>query len=121
MALITAHLNAGVILAVTHCHRQNDSCIKMGSDESHLYIYIPLPTPPYPPPPSPSLISLMVSVDVKHHVDLLTPTSLKYIDTRKVAERLKIVVTGNQQVMKRPAFIRCFQTVKLLFKCRFVA
>ena len=35
---------------------------------------LPLPPPPYPlpfPPFSPSLISLMVSVDVKHHVYLL--------------------------------------------------
>ena len=44
---------------------------------SHRYKYnLPLPPPPYPfppPPPfSPSLISLMVSVDVKHHVYLLT-------------------------------------------------
>ena len=33
------------------------------------------PAPPFPPPPppiSPSIISLMVSVDVKHHVYLLT-------------------------------------------------
>ena len=21
-----------------HCHHQNDSCIKMGSDESHFYV-----------------------------------------------------------------------------------
>ena len=34
---------------------------------------LPLPPPPYPlPPVSPSLISRMVSVDVKHHVYLLT-------------------------------------------------
>ena len=34
---------------------------------------LPLPPLPYPLPPpfSPSLISLMVSVDVKHHVYLL--------------------------------------------------
>ena len=37
---------------------------------------LPLPPPPYPLPPfSPSLISLMVSVDVKHHVYLLNPDS----------------------------------------------
>ena len=35
---------------------------------------LPLPPPPYPLPPiSPSLISLMVSVDVKHHVYLINP------------------------------------------------
>ena len=35
-------------------------------------ISLPLPPPPYPLPPfPPSLISLMVSVDVKHHVYLL--------------------------------------------------
>ena len=41
---------------------------------SYTYVYIlPLHPPPYPFPPfSPSLISLMVSVDVKHHVYLLT-------------------------------------------------
>ena len=55
MALIAAHLNAGVILVVTE------------------YIYqvynLPLPPPPYPLPPFyPSLISRTVSVDVKHHV-----------------------------------------------------
>ena len=34
---------------------------------------LPLPPPPYPLSPfSPSLISLMVSLDVKHHVYLLT-------------------------------------------------
>ena len=56
MALIAAHLNAGVILVVT----------------VQLYIYNhPLPPPPYPLPHiSPSLLSLMVSVDVKHHVYL---------------------------------------------------
>ena len=38
----------------------------------YVCIYIPLPPPPYPLPPfSPSLISLVVSVDVKHHVCLL--------------------------------------------------
>ena len=50
MALIAAHLNAEVILAVTkvpgcyesgrlyltqHCHYLNDSCIEMVSDDSH--------------------------------------------------------------------------------------
>ena len=54
MALIAAHLNAGIIVVVT-VYRQ---------------VYnLPLPPPPYPPLPfPPSLISLMVSVDVKHHV-----------------------------------------------------
>ena len=58
MALIAAHLNAGIILVVTVV----------------IDIYnLPLPPPPYPLPPlSPSLISLMVSVDVKHHVYSLT-------------------------------------------------
>ena len=37
----------------------------------------PLPPPPPPPPPfSPSLISLMLSVDVKHHVYILTAGSM---------------------------------------------
>ena len=53
MALIAAHLNAG--------HSGGDSvAIGIYSHSS--------PFPPF----SPSLISLMVSVDVKHHVYLLT-------------------------------------------------
>ena len=56
MALIAAHLNAEVILVVTFSDR---------------YI-ISLPSPHLHTPFSPSLISLMVSVDVKHHVYLLT-------------------------------------------------
>ena len=52
MALIAAYLNAGVILVVT----------------VYQQVYnLPLPSPPYPL----SLTSLMVSVDVKHHVYLL--------------------------------------------------
>ena len=53
MALIAAHLSAGVILVVTVQRQVYD---------------LPLFPPPYPLPPfSPPLISLMVSVDVKHH------------------------------------------------------
>ena len=54
MALIAAHLNAG----------------HSGADSVAIGTYSPSPTqPPYPLPLlSPSLISLMVSVDVKHHV-----------------------------------------------------
>ena len=52
MALIAAHLNAGIILVVT--------------------VYIISLSPHLHTPFSPSLISLMVSVDVKHHVYLLT-------------------------------------------------
>ena len=59
MALIAAHLNAGIILVV----KVSDRYI----------ISLSLPPPPYPLPPfSPSLISRTVSVDVKHHVYLLT-------------------------------------------------
>ena len=28
-----------IIYLSLHCHRQNDSCIKMGSDESHFKVY----------------------------------------------------------------------------------
>ena len=54
MALIAAHLNAG----------------HSGGDSVAIGIYSlssPTSIPPFPPF-SPSLISLMVSVDVKHHV-----------------------------------------------------
>ena len=55
MAPIAAHLNAGII------------------QWSNRYIISLFPPPPYPLPPfSPSLISLMDSVDVKHHAYLLT-------------------------------------------------
>ena len=57
MSLIAAHLNAG--------HSGGDSvAIGVYSPSSPTYI-------PLSPPVSPSLISLMVSVDVKHHVYLL--------------------------------------------------
>ena len=55
MAFIAAHLNAEVILVMT---------VYLISLSPHLH------TPFYSF--SPSLISLMVSVDVKHHVYLLT-------------------------------------------------
>ena len=59
MAFISAHLNAGVIRVVTVLRQ--------------VYNLL-LPPPPYPLPHfSPFLISLMVSVDVNHHVYLLTP------------------------------------------------
>jgi len=56
MALITAHLNAG--------HSGGDS-VAIGI--LSLFPHLHTPFPPF----SPSLISLMVSVDVKHHVYLL--------------------------------------------------
>ena len=59
MALIAAHLNAGIILVV------------MCSDR-----YIISFSPHLHTPFSPSLISRTVSVDVKHHVYLLTPSLL---------------------------------------------
>ena len=50
------------------------SLIVHGPILARLVSYKALPLPPYPLPPpfSPSLISLAVSVDVKHHVYLLT-------------------------------------------------
>ena len=59
MALIAAHLNAG----------------HSGGDSVTIGIYSPSSPTSIPPSRySPSLISLMVSVDVKHHVYLLTET-----------------------------------------------
>ena len=55
MAFIADHLNAGVILVVT-----------VYSDRYIITLFPHLHTPFSPI--SPSLISLMVSVDVKHHV-----------------------------------------------------
>ena len=58
MALVVAHLNAGVILVVT------DRCIMSP------FPHFRTPYPSF----SPSLISFMVSVHVKHRVYLLTRT-----------------------------------------------
>ena len=58
MALIAAHLNAG--------HSDGDT-VAVGIYSPSSPSSIPTPLPPF----SPSLISLMVSVDVKHHVYLL--------------------------------------------------
>ena len=55
MVLIAAHFNAGAILVVT-------AGVAIG-------INLPLPPPPYPSPLP--IISLMVFVDVTHHVYLL--------------------------------------------------
>ena len=33
----------GMIYLSLHCHHQNDSCIKMGSDESHFIVHKPQP------------------------------------------------------------------------------
>ena len=68
MAFIAAHLNAG----------------HSGGDSVAVGIYSPSSLTSIPPPPfSPSLISLMVSVDVKHHVYLLTLHSLATVDVKK--------------------------------------
>ena len=76
MALIAAHLNAG----------------HSGGDSVELGIHSPCsPTsiPPPPPPFSPSLISLMVSVDVKHHVYLLTSS----IQRRSAKRRCSLCIS----------------------------
>ena len=57
MALIAAHLNAEVILVVT-------VSVAIGIHIISLSPHLHTPFPPF----SPSLISLTVSVDVKHHV-----------------------------------------------------
>ena len=55
-------------------------------------ISLPPPPPPYPLPPfSPSLISLKVSVDVKHHVYLLT-----YLMEAAVEKRWSVTVSDLQ-------------------------
>ena len=59
MALIASDLNAG--------HSGGDS-VAIGIYIISLFPDLHTPFPPF----SPSLISLMVSVDVKHHVYLLT-------------------------------------------------
>ena len=76
MALIAAHLNAG----------------HSGGDSVAIGIYSPSsPTsiPPFPPF-SPSLISLMVSVDVKHHVYLLT----LYVSEFRSCVKVEVAVLG---------------------------
>ena len=65
MAHIAAHFNAEVILVVT-----------VYSDRYIIYLSPHFHTPS---PFSPSLISLMVSVDVKHHVYLLLNALYKTI------------------------------------------
>ena len=59
MALIAAHLNAG---------RSGGDSVVIGISILSLFPHLHTPFPSF----SPSLISLMVSVDVKHHVYLLT-------------------------------------------------
>ena len=82
MALTAAHLNAGVILVCGHCL----VTLSITINETSKWLSQPpilmqgsfwwwqcsdrCMLPP-PPPPPPSLISLMVSVDVKHHLYLL--------------------------------------------------
>ena len=63
---------------------------------SDRYIIFPLPLPPYPPPPpptplsvSPFLISLMVSVDVKHHVYLHISSRLAYLHWLPIGSRIQ--------------------------------
>ena len=61
MALIAAHINAG--------HLGGDS-VAIGIIILALFSHLPTPFPPFPP----SLISLMVSVDVKHNAYFPTET-----------------------------------------------
>ena len=62
MALIAAHLNAG---------RSGGDSVVIGIYILSLFPHLHTPFPSF----SPSLISLMVSVDVKHHVYLSTNNS----------------------------------------------
>ena len=70
MALIAAHVNAEVILVVT-----------VYSDRYIISLVTNLHTPL--PPFSPSLISLVVSVDVKHHVYLRVLNLLQSVEKVK--------------------------------------
>ena len=67
MALIAAHLNAGIILVVT-----------VYSDRYIISFFPHLHTPF--PHFSQSLISLMVSVDVKHHVYFTSPLAFMLLN-----------------------------------------
>ena len=68
MALIAAHLNAG--------HSGGDS-VARGIYSPGLFPHLHTPFPPFPP----SVISRTVSVDVKHHIYLLTYSTLGVIKT----------------------------------------
>ena len=77
MALIAARLNAG--------HSGGDS-VAIGIYSTSSPTFIPLPPSMPPPPFSSSLISLVVSVDVKHHVYLLVVVTLAFFLTIYVLE-----------------------------------
>ena len=98
----------GIIYLSLHCHHQNDFCIKVGSDESHLnvsvgsdvsYVQVTYKGPLKcigwgrvqelcesrgGRPGLSVLMSLMVSVDVKHHVLLLIAQSAEFRSCVKV-------------------------------------
>ena len=86
MALAAAHLNAGVILVVTV------------TDRYIISLPLPLPPPPHPLPPiSPSLISLVVCVDVKHRVCLLTSSTGRLELFQAVLRNMKLHTGGKTQ------------------------
>ena len=88
MALIAAHLNAD----------------HSGDDSVAIGIYSPS-FPTSIPPFSPSLISLMVSVDVKHHVYILTyPHPLPKEEKRK---KKKSQSSGAGSKSRWPSWASC--------------
>ena len=77
-----------IIYLSLHCHHQNDSCIEKGSDESSLSPHFHASFPSF------HRENLMVSVDVKHHVYLLTSIPLRLSFSFK-----KVVVCGHGLVV----------------------
>ena len=101
MALIAAHLNAEVILVVT---------VYIISLYTHLHT-------PFSATFSPSLISIMVSVDVKHHVYLLKNRRLAVYkpDGRRIGSGLGFPFSSKAAVYGHSLFLFLFFCLFVLF------